>query len=126
MFNRELDRRVDQYTAEDEGEDDVHDEPTDLTDEFEALVVEVKGTSILEESEAFMTEVGHLIKQDQATDVIIMLSDQATARRIVLASRRIVLSNLWSVHHAELDGTRRDLILRSSKSRQGVVQKGLF
>ena len=64
MFNRELNQQVDQYIAEDEREEgNTHDELTDLTDEFEALVVKVEGTTIPEESDVFITEVGHLIKQ---------------------------------------------------------------
>ena len=48
--------------AEDREEDDTRDELTDLTDKFEALVVEVEGTTTPEESDVFITEAGHSIE----------------------------------------------------------------
>jgi hypothetical protein len=36
---------------------------TDLAKKFKALVVKVKGTDVTEDSEIFVTEARHLIKQ---------------------------------------------------------------
>jgi hypothetical protein len=71
--------------AEDEraGEDDTRDKLTDLTEEFEALVVEVEGTDAAEESDVFMTEAGHPIEQEQATDIVRKLSDNTAIHALL-------------------------------------------
>ena len=70
--------------AEDEGEEDnIRDELTDLTDEFEALVVEVEETNTTEESDIFIIEVGHSIEQEQAMDIIWKLSDKAITHTLL-------------------------------------------
>jgi hypothetical protein len=64
MFNRQINRRFDQYVTEDKGEeDDTRDEMTDLTEEFKALIVELEGTDAAEDLNVFVTEAGHLIEQ---------------------------------------------------------------
>jgi hypothetical protein len=62
-FDKEINRRFDQYIAEDEvaREDNTRDKLTDLTEEFKALVVKAKGTNAAEESDVFITEAGHPI-----------------------------------------------------------------
>lgn len=86
-FDKKINQRVDQYLAEDgdrEGDDtDTHDELTDLADEFEALVVEVEGTSTTEESDVFITEAGYPIEQVKATEIVRKLSDKATTHALL-------------------------------------------
>jgi hypothetical protein len=64
MFNRQINRRFDQYVTKDKGkeEDNTHNKLTNLTKEFKALVVKVKGTNTAEESDVFVTKAKHLIK----------------------------------------------------------------
>jgi hypothetical protein len=83
-FDRQINRRFDQYVAEDEEEeeDDTHDKLTNLAEEFEALVVEVEETDAAKESDVFVTEAGHLIKQAQATDIVRKLSDKAVTHAL--------------------------------------------
>jgi hypothetical protein len=64
-------------------EDDTRDKLTNLTEEFEALVVEVKGTDAAEESDVFMTEAGHPIEQEQAADIVRKLSDKAATHALL-------------------------------------------
>jgi hypothetical protein len=56
---------------------------TDLTEEFKALVVKVEGTNAAEESDVFVTEAGHLIKQAQAIDIVRKLSDKAVTHALL-------------------------------------------
>jgi hypothetical protein len=84
MFDRQINRRFDQYVAEDEGEeDDTRNKMTDLTEEFEALVVKVEGTDAAEESDVFVTEARHPIEQAQATDIVRKLSDKAVTHALL-------------------------------------------
>jgi hypothetical protein len=56
---------------------------TDLTEESEALIVEVEGTDAAEESDVFMTEAGHPIEQEQATDIVRKLSDNTAIHALL-------------------------------------------
>jgi hypothetical protein len=67
----------------DKGGDDTYDETADLADEFEALMVQVEGTDAAEESDVFMTEAGHPIEQEQATDIVRKLSDNAAIHALL-------------------------------------------
>jgi hypothetical protein len=83
-FDKQINRRFDQYVAEDKGEeDDARDKITDLTKEFKALIVKVKGTDAVKESDIFMTEAGHPIEQAQATDIVRKLSDKAVTHALL-------------------------------------------
>ena len=70
-------------TEDKEEEDNTRNELTNLTDEFEALVVEVEGTTTPEESDVFIIEAGHSIEQEQGTDIIRKLSDKATTHALL-------------------------------------------
>jgi hypothetical protein len=84
-FDRQINRRFDQYVAKNEGEkeDDTRDELTNLAEEFKALVVKVEGTDITEESDIFVTEAGHPIEQAQATNIVQKLSDKAVTHALL-------------------------------------------
>jgi hypothetical protein len=47
------------------------------------LVVKVKGTDVVKESDVFVTETRHLIKQAQATDIVRKLSDKAVTHALL-------------------------------------------
>jgi hypothetical protein len=84
MFNRQINRQFDQYVTEDkEEEDNTHNKLTNLTKEFEALVVKVKRTDIAKESDIFVTKAGHLIKQAQATNIVRKLSDKVITHTLL-------------------------------------------
>jgi hypothetical protein len=84
MFNKQINRRFDQYITKDEGEeDDTRDKLTNLTKEFKALVIKVKETDIAKESDIFVTETGHPIEQAQATNVVQKLLDKAVTHTLL-------------------------------------------
>jgi hypothetical protein len=56
---------------------------TDLTKEFKALIVKVKGTNAAKEWDVFVTEAGHPIEQAQATDIVRKLSDKAVTHALL-------------------------------------------
>ncbi len=74
---------ADDKEEEDIHKDDTHNELTELIEDFEYLVVKVKGTNTTEESHVFLTEAGYLIEQAQVTDIIQRLSDKAATHALL-------------------------------------------
>jgi hypothetical protein len=84
MFNRQINRQFDQYIAEnEEKEDNTRDKITNLVKDFKALAVKVKRTNITKESDIFITEAEHLIKQTQATNIVQKLLNKAVTHTLL-------------------------------------------
>jgi hypothetical protein len=85
MFNRQINRRFNQYVAEDKRkeENDTRDKLTNLAEEFKALIVKVERTDIAKESNIFVIKTEHPIKQAQATDIVRKLSDKAVTHALL-------------------------------------------
>jgi hypothetical protein len=88
-FTKRLDRRFNQYVAEDAEDDEIGDEfddtPDQLADEFEALMVEVKGTptTMADDLSSFVTEVGDPIQGTDAANMTAELLNKATSHALL-------------------------------------------